>query len=257
MAKQMKLAAAGSLFAFFATSGLAPATAHADTLFGIYAGAGTWQQEFSGDVTSTLTAVDLEDDLALDEDSNNIFYVAVEHPLPFLPNVRAQHMSIEVDGNNVLSRAIEFNGETFAIADEVNTFVDITQTDAVLYYELLDNVVSLDLGLAVSFIEGDLSVASTTESASAEFDEVVPLAYGKVRADLPFTGVWVAAEGQGMSYDGNSLMQFNAHVGYESDFGLGLEAGYRTMQLELEAFDDVESAELDITGPYAAVNFHF
>ena len=81
--------------------------------------------------------------------------------------------------------------------------------------------------------------------------------YGKVRADLPFTGLWVAAEGQGMSYDGNSLMEFNAHVGYESEFGLGIEAGYRSVQLELDQFEDVQAAEIDITGPYAALNFHF
>ncbi len=229
----------------------------ADTIFGIYAGAGTWKQEYAGDVRSGLTTVDVEDDLAVDGDNNNVFYVAVEHPVPFLPNIRAQHMTMDVEGDNVLSRTIEFNGELFAISDAVATSVDLSQTDAVFYYELLDNVVSLDLGIAVSLLEGELAIASSTESASAEFDEVIPMLYGKVRADLPFTGLWVAAEGQGMSYDGNSLMEFNAHVGYESEFGLGIEAGYRSVQLELDQFEDVQAAEIDITGPYAALNFHF
>lgn len=243
---------AGSLLALCA----AP-IAQADTVFGIYAGAGTWQQEFGGDITSGPTAVDIENDLGLDDDTNNVFYVALEHPIPVLPNIRAQHFTMEVDGQNVLSRTIEFNGNTYTLSDTVSTLVDITQTDAVFYYEVLDNVVSLDLGIAVSLIEGELSVSNSVESANAEFDEVVPLAYARVLADLPLTGLWVSAEGQGMSYEGNSLIEANAHIGYESPVGLGVEVGYRSVQLELDSFEDVQSAEIDVSGPYAAVNFHF
>ena len=234
-----------------------PLSGQADTIFGIYAGAGTWKQDYSGDIRSGLTTVDIENDLALDDESNNIMYIAVEHPLPFLPNIRAQHMTMDVDGNNVLSRTIEFNGETFTVADAVSTTVDLTQTDAVLYYEVLDNVVSLDIGLAISLMEGEITVASTLERAEADFDEVIPMAYAKVRADLPFTGFWVAAEGQGISYSGNSIIEANAHVGYESDVGLGVEVGYRTVQMEIDSFDSVQSAELDVSGPYAAINYHF
>ena len=125
--------------------------AQADTLFGIYAGAGTWQQEFGGDVNSGFADVSVENDLGLDDDDGNIFYVAVEHGVPVLPNVRAQLFTIDVEGDNVLSRAIEFNGQTFTVADLVSTEIELTQSDAVFYYEVLDNVVSLDLGLAVSW----------------------------------------------------------------------------------------------------------
>ena len=231
--------------------------AQADTIFGIYAGAGTWQQEYTGDVTSNAITVDVENDLALDDTDNNVMYLAVEHPLPFLPNVRAQRIAMDVDGSNVLDRTIEFNGQTFTVADQVATTVDLTQTDAVLYYEVLDNVVSLDLGLAISMVEGEIAVQGSLDSARAEFDEVIPMFYTKARVDLPFTGLWAAVEGQGVSFQGNSLMEFNAHIGYESPIGLGLEAGYRSVQMELDSFEDVQSAELDISGPYAAVNFHF
>ena len=60
-----------------------------------------------------------------------------------------------------------------------------------------------------------------------------------------------------MGYDGNSVVEFNAQVGYESNLGLGLEAGYRSVRMELDAFDDVDSAEIDVSGPYAAINYHF
>lgn len=232
-------------------------TAQADTVFGFYAGAGTWQQEYSGDVTSGISKVDIEDDLGLDDDDNNIIYAAIEHGIPVLPNVRAQHFSIDVDGANTLSRTIEFNGEIFPVSDDVATVIDLTQTDAVFYYELLDNVVSLDLGLAVSFLDGSIEVASSVDSAEADFDEVLPMLYGKVRADLPLTGLWVGAEAQGIGYDDNSLLEFNAQIGYESGLGLGIEAGYRAVQIDMDDFDDVNNAEIDVSGPYAAINYHF
>ena len=230
---------------------------HADTLFGIYAGAGTWQQDYSGDVNSGLTDVSIENDLGLEDENNNVLYVAIEHGVPVLPNIRAQYFNVDVEGDSVLSRNIEFNGQTFNLSDAVGTRVELSQSDAVLYYELLDNVVSLDLGLAVSWLEGEIEVRSTTDTARADFDEILPMLYAKARVDLPFTGLWAGLEAQGVSYDGNSLTEFTAQLGWESDIGLGIEAGWRTLELELEDFDQVANATLEVDGPYAALNFHF
>ncbi len=231
--------------------------AHADTLFGIYAGVGTWQQSYGGNVTSGTTSVDIEDELGLPDESNNVLYVAIEHPLPLLPNIRAQHADLTVGGTATLTRSIDFNGSTFNVSDDVSTAIDLTQTDAVLYYEVLDNYVSLDLGLAVRMIDGEISVESTVESAVAEFEGALPMLYAKVRADLPFTGMWVSAELQGIGYDGNSLTDANAQIGWESSMGLGLEAGWRQYALKLDDLDDIDDGEIDISGPFAAVNFHF
>ena len=230
---------------------------YGDTVFGIYAGAGSWQQEFSGDITSGITPVDIEDDLALADENNNIFYLALEHGVPFLPNLRVQHAEIVVSGNSTLTRSFDFDGITFDVSDAVATDVDLTQTDLVLYYEVLDKVVSLDLGMAARKVDGFFEIATNTEFARAEFDGVLPLLYGRVRADLPLTGLWVGAEVQGLGYDGNRLIDANAQVGWESPWGLGAEGGWRTFQLDLEDYDDVDAASFDISGPYFALNFHF
>ena len=230
---------------------------YGDTVFGIYAGAGSWQQGFSGDITSGVIQVDVDDDLALEDEKNNIFYLALEHGVPVLPNLRLQHAKIAVAGNNDLVRSIEFNGTVFAVADTVATDVELTQTDLILYYEVLDNVVSMDIGMAVRRVEGFFEIASSLEVTRAEFDGVLPLLYGRVRADLPLSGLWVGAEVQGLGYDGNSLIDANAQIGWESRIGLGVEGGWRTYRLDLEDLDDVNNVSLDISGPYFALNFHF
>ncbi len=233
------------------------ASAAADTLFGVYAGAARWQQDISGSVASTGSEVDIERDLGLDDSSSEIFYIAVEHPVPVLPNVRANYASVVMDGANVLNRTIQFNGDTYTVASNLRTDIDLTQADAVFYYEVLDNFVSLDLGLAARWLDGHVAIASAVEAGRAEFSGVLPMLYGRARMDLPFTGFWLGAEAQGLAYEGNQLIDANAQVGWESKLGFGAELGWRQYSLELDDYDEIDTAEIDVNGPYIGLNYHF
>ena len=232
-------------------------SATADTVLGVYAGVASWQQEVSGNVASGISDLDLENDLGLDDDTNNMFYVALEHPIPVLPNIRVQHSDISLGGDNVLNRTIEFNGNAFTVAEQVATDIELSQSDAVFYYEVLDNYLTLDLGLAARYVDGYVNVSSTTSSANADFSGVIPMLYAQARVDLPLTGFWVGVQAQGVAYDGNQLLDANAQVGWESAIGLGLEVGYRAFHLELEEFDEVDTAEIDVEGVYFGLNYHF
>lgn len=231
--------------------------AQADTLFGVYAGAGVWQQEYSGEVASGGEDIDLERDLDIRDQDNNMLYLAVEHGVPVLPNLRLNYTDLSTDGRNDLSRTVTFRGEVFTVTQDVRSQVELTQMDAVAYYELLDNVVSLDLGLAARWVDGNVEVASDMAVARAEFEGVLPMLYVRTRADLPLTGLWIGAEAMGLGYDGHKLIDANAQVGWESPIGLGAELGWRTFSLELDSFEDIDRAEIDVSGPYAALNFHF
>lgn len=236
-------------------SSLASST-HADTV-GVDAGAGAWQQHYAGGVRSGLTDVDMEEDLGLDEEQNSLFFATFEHPLPVLPNLRLQHVIVEVSAATTLDRSIDFNGVVFPVGSDLGTDVDLTQSDAVFYYQMLDNVVSLDVGMAARYIDASITLASTALGSEAEFSGVVPLLYGKTRVDLPFSGVWIGAEAGGLGYHGNHLIDANAQIGWLSRSGLGVEMGWRHYDLEVDGVDDIDQAEIEIKGPYAAVSFNF
>jgi outer membrane protein len=236
---------------------LTTAAARANTFVGLQIGVGTWQQSLSGDVASGAEDVDLERDLDLGREWNNLFYAALEHPLPLLPNVRVEHARISADGRNALTREFTFRGETFAVSDDVVSDVSLTQTDLVLYYEVLDNVVSLDLGLAARWVDGEVDIVSATTATSADFDGVLPLLYGRARVDLPFTGLWAGAQAMGLAYDGHRLFDAGIQVGWTSPPGLGVELGWRTLRLKIDDIDDIDGADIDVSGPYAALHFHF
>ncbi len=228
--------------------------AQADTILGIYAGAGIWQSDISGDVQDGTTEIDTEDDIGLDDNTNNYFYAALEHPIPLLPNIKLQHTKLSLDGDNALSRTIDFGGSQFSLNENVSAEADLTHTDATFYYEILDNWVSLDVGISVRLFDGFVEIQSTNESAREDLDVPIPLLYAKVRFDLPLTGLSLDAEAQGIGFSGNNLIDATVRIAYESTIGLGLEAGYRSMRLKID--EDIEG-DIDLGGVFAGINFHF
>ena len=67
-----------------------PVTSQADMILGVFAGAALWQQELSGEFSDSSTVIDVGDDLGIDDDSNATFYVALEHFVPLIPNIRVE-----------------------------------------------------------------------------------------------------------------------------------------------------------------------
>lgn len=237
-------------------SGLA-SSGYADSVLGVYGGAGGWSQETSGEVVSETIAVDVQQDLGLEEQTNRFYYAGAEHGVPVLPNFRTQYSELSSSGRNQLDEAIEFNGSPFPVNTDVSTDVDLIQADAVLYYEVLDSAMSLDLGVGARYIEGQMRVASASSSSKADFESVLPLLYSRLRADLPISGFWIGAEMLALTYDGDHLYDTNAQLGWDSTLGIGAELGWRTFRMDVNAFDQVEAADVKINGLYAALNFHF
>ncbi len=248
-------------------SGVASQNVNAATVFGVYAGGGVWSQAIDGSATSLDTSssiaasgmngVDLKDDLGFDDKRNQYFYAGLEHPIPLLPNIRVDHTKISQSASGQLNRSIEFNGRTFDLSANVLSEVDLDQTDLVLYYELLDTVVSIDVGVGLRYVDGFVRIADDTGFSAAEFSGAIPLVYAGGRFDLPLTGFWAGAQARGLTYKGDSLVDIDARIGWESDLGLGVEVGYRFMELELDNFDDIDAADLSIKGPFAGLTFSF
>jgi outer membrane protein len=230
-----------------------PVAAQADAL-GIRIGANAWQQNFSGHAKSGAAGdkIDIEDDLGFDDDDGFQGYISFEHSIPFIPNILVQRTVIDADANGDLNGK-SFDGVTFPGA--VKSTIDLTHTDTTLYYEILDNWASLDIGLTARFFEEGFEIKDQTQSASLDIDYVIPMAYAAVKFDLPLTGLYVGADGNGIKYDDDTILDLKAVIGWESSTGLGIEAGYRYFDVQYE--DSQEEADLTIEGPYAGLFFHF
>lgn len=227
---------------------------NADTIFGIYAGAGTWQSEYTGEIGKPSTSAD---DLGMDESNNNFYYIAIEHPIIFFPNIKLQQNNITNSQSSMIDNNFSIGNIGYPSGTTVATDFDLSYTDAALYYELLDNWVTLDIGVTLRKYSGYLQAKSSTLTDKTDIDISVPLAYGRVQFDLPLTGFFAGLEGNYISFDGNDLADYSAKIGYlfDSALDLGIEAGYRAVNLNID--DGDVHTNLDIKGPYVAAIFHF
>jgi len=225
--------------------------AHADFIGGSIEAA-YWYAGADGDATFGPVTIDAEDDLNFSEDSNFEVAVTLEHPVPFIPNVRLKYTDVDQTEDGTI--ATPFDGVT----GSVETNLDLSHTDLILYYEILDNWVSVDVGLDIKVFDGQLEITETglTQGVSTtDIDEIIPLAYASAEFELPLTDLSFGAELSAISYSGDSI--YDGKVRFRQGFSLAfIELGYRRMGLKV---DDIDNVDFDVTfgGVYLSTGLDF
>ena len=248
----------------------APA-AMADTVLGLYAGAGVIDFNTSGTLTDLKSPspqsayeVNFKNDLGIKGDNGQYYYIAIEHGIPVLPNIKLTRTEYSEDATGTLTHNISIDGQLFPQGSNVKTNLDLSHTDLTFYYEILDNWVNLDLGLTARKFDGGIKVHGSytylsnvySVDANQDLGFTMPLIYGRAEIDLPLTGLYVAGEGNWIGYSGSHFYDVWAKVGYTFSFGLGVEAGYRRIQLTVDNMKDI-NADATLSGNYIAATYHF
>jgi outer membrane protein len=231
-------------------------TLNADFI-GAEAGYAVWNSSVTGDIRKGTGTLDFEQDLGYGENTTNGFMWAyIDHPLPFLPNLKIQKTNFTDSDNGTINKNVTFGGQNFVTSDSVTSSLTLDQLDIIPYWRILDNWVNLDLGFNFKLIDGNMQVDTVGKHANENFSILLPMLYTKARVDLPFTGLSVEADISYVSYDGNKFSDIKAGIVYETTYGVGATLGYRQQNITLNDIDDVYG-ELNIKGPYAGLFYHF
>jgi outer membrane protein len=192
---------------------LLSASAQADTLIGIYAGA------------DGIVNTGSSNNISADNKVVGSYYLVFEHPVPLIPNVKLRYTQLDQSGSNGNS------------------------VDGIGFYEVLDNIVKLDVGLG----------AKRVDDNGANIDKTIPAAYVSAGGKLPFTGLSAKAEvfvGKGIDAD---FTDYNAEIKYNFienvAIDLGVKAGYRDMQVNVD--HSGMSSNVKVQGPYLGLEAHF
>lgn len=209
------------------------ASASAATLLGFGAEADFYAPSVSGDFVYKTTQTHFSSD---DESSYQVG-LFLEHPLPLIPNVR-----------------IDFTPETtFSGSDGLGgaNKVSFEQTDITPYYEILDNVVDVDLGISLKMIDARIDGA-----IDDRFSEVIPMGYVGVALTPPLSPLSVEGSIKYIGYDGDSLSDARIKVLWKVAAGLAAQAGYRYESLKIsDRFDT--NTNLTFKGPFIGLNYRF
>jgi len=231
------------------------ATANAD-LARVEMGVGSWQQTPSGSLETSDTSGVLSLDgtyTSAEEDSSEMyFWVLIKHPIPVLPNVRLEYVSIADEGTT--TGIVNGIGVT-----DAETTIDMKQFDIIPYYNILDNTgwVTLDLGLDLKVIQSEADISSIHYSSDDTI--VIPLIYVRTRVEIPATNIGVEADVKYITDGDSTVYDIRAKVDYTLDFipviQPALEVGYRIQKYDID--DSDTKMDLEYSGVYAGLMLRF
>lgn len=235
-------------------------SAQADTLLGLYIGGQVWANQAEGSFGEGETnqaAFDFEDE------TQGNFFIALEHPIPLIPNLKIASTTLDTIGGATIEGSFEFEGVTYNANSQLDTTFDASYVDYTLYYEVFDNdLLTFDIGFTARDLDSQIDVVeqATSQSSALSVSGFVPLLYVNTIIGLPFTGFNVFAEANFLSYDDNSIYDYQIGISYalvdNLVVDLDLTLGYRSVKLELNDIDDLYS-DLTFDGVFAGAIVHF
>lgn len=254
----------------------------ADTV-GLFLGGQIWKNEASGVFGEQSKLIDFN----LEKEQQINYYVAVEHPFPWLPNARISTTTLDTSGSSTLTQDFSFGGEVFSINDDVTANFNVNYIDYTLYYELFDNdLFSIDLGLTARDFGGDITVKglttiddgtcndpnpspdspctgdgnSNTLVGKIKTNKIEPMLYVATNINLPLTGLSVFAQGDFLFVDEHSLSDYQIGLSFKfvdnKAVDLNFTLGYRIIKMEFEDLNSLHT-DLEFKGAFAGVIAHF
>jgi outer membrane protein len=208
---------------------------------------------------SNHASIDLVDDLGVEDPAQSSMVLILEHPISALPNVRYSEFNLDSRGTSTLDTDVSLKGSSFASGDQIRSSFDLSQNDIVLYYQLGDTSVDLDLGVDLKRFDGQISMSGGS-SASVDVDETIPMLYLSARYNWRNTGFYIGADINSsiidLGFSESSAEDTTIKLGYESDAGLGVEGGYKYYSLELDGGNSL-ATDLKYDGLFLNGYFNF
>jgi len=252
---------------------LASGSLYADNIggeisFAIYSHSPSGSASYTLPYTTLGSEVDLENDFGWSTDQDIILKAYFEMPLPLMPNVKVAYSNLTQSGSGNVT---DFSWGFISGSGDIETALALQSYDATAYYELLDNVVELDAGLTMRYLNGDIAVTPSASfsfgpfsspsiglpSESVDIDMWIPMLYGKARFNVPNMDLSLQLEANAVGYQDTTFYDYELSARYTFSMGLGLEMGYKSIYLNSEDLADGLVVDMDFSGPYASIVWDF
>ncbi|MDO6619339.1 TIGR04219 family outer membrane beta-barrel protein [Shewanella sp. 10N.286.51.B8] len=237
---------------------LSISSAQAATVLGFKVGGDYWQADTSGSFNSDDGVGQTYN---YDSDAQGSVWIAFEHPIPLVPNVKIRENRLEGKGKQTDSN---FFFNDISIDGASTAYNDLSNTDFVFYYEILDNdLVALDLGAAYKQMHGSIRINGTTDAGSAISSEVdvdsgIVMLYGSAEVGVPGLGLYAFADVM-LGIDESNVYDYNAGLGWKFD-GVALDTairvGYREFKFDVDDFSRT-TQNMSFKGAFAGVELTF
>lgn len=221
-----------------------------------------WLPDLSGDIRVDAggvsgTQIDLEDDLAIDDD----YYPWVE----VFAGIGKHHLNLsyynaQYEGENTLSRDIAFNGVGFHDGDKVATSLDYDMYDLMYQYDLLDleNILAgFSIGAVgrIKYVDGSVEMGTSSLKTKQNFSAPIPMVGLNLHVGILLDILEARILATGIGYGDGTIFDAQADISWTPFPFLDVHGGYRVFAIDFDV-DDVEF-NYTASGPFAAVTLSF
>lgn len=196
----------------------------------------------------------LEKDLRLKSSASDVLSIQVKHTLPYLPHIRLSRIHEEHTGFGP-DASFQFNN--VRMEDGIHSRLNLNHTDAILFGNVVDSRVIVNVGGGLRFYDGEVELRSPTEHRKIAVESKFPVLFVQVATKLP-ANFQLEGEFTGLGLANNGAGDIQARLSWASSMGLGLHAGYRLNKVLLRR-DVGDSGEITAAtrGPFMGAFYHF
>jgi len=189
------------------------------------------------------SSIDLVDDLDIDNPAQTSMVLILEHPITLLPNIRYQSYNMDSSSNHTKNTNFSLNQGSPGIGLDNNASYDLESNDLVLYYQLLNNWMDLDMGVDLKHLDGQVSQSGPGNNI--DIDETIPLLHLSARVDLPISGLYLGANINSNIVDLGiseaTAQDSTIMLGFENRAGLGIAGGIKSFSLDLNNSNNTDT----------------
>lgn len=213
------------------------ALTHASMIVGFGVDANYYNPTVSGDFSYTDNGATTSTSFADNTQDSYQIGAYFEHPIPVIPNVRIDYTP----------------DTTFSGTDSIagKNEVAFKQLDGTLYYEILDNIVDLDVGITFKAIDGNLK-----GSVNQDFSGVIPMGYLGTAVKIPMIPITIVGDVKYLGYDGDAITDARIKAIWNIVAGVQAQAGLRYESIKIKSQDNVD-ADVTFKGPFIGVGYSF
>ncbi len=237
-------------------------------------GIGGWVTNLTGTVAYKQGAINLTSDLKLDK--NKTFpraWIALETPIPLLPNIRADVLVMDYSGSNTVTN-LGFGNYVFT--GPISSKLKLNQYDLLVYYHIpliqmaTANTMDIRWGIDARYFDGYINITGTdptygivvTEKKNLSF--VLPMAYLGASISTPGLPLQFNAAARATTYEGSYFydLEGSAKMTLVKIPPVGrifVSGGYKWEQIKLKPGKPVDNfyTKTTVQGVFAEIGMSF
>jgi len=227
-------------------------------------GAGMWQENIdgyvkTGDDKNYFNKKSAETDgnrhtgnLNLSDETKPYVWAKIIHPVPLLPNIRAEYRQYHTTGKNGIAVGnVEIFGEKLTGAGIIDTDITIDSYDVTAFYEL-KLFFEVEAGIGVTLLDGTTdTVINKGDKNTANWTVPIPYLYGRVETPT-LLGFSLEAQGKYVDVTDAYYHDYQGAIKYHLPIPVidfTISAGYKTQ--EIYGKDGDNETKMKFEGAYA------